>query len=225
MGSAVVRRRRRMRMTDNDLWSRRPMDVMALGVGLAVLAAGMIVVRDGSVGGPEEEVFEVVNGLPEGLYPLIWPFQQLGALGVAPVIVIIAFATHHRRLAVAVSVVTVAKLVLERIVKMIVSRERPGTSIGPDAHLRGDVHVDGLSFVSGHAILVGALAGVITPYLRGRWKIVPWLLAGGVAFGRVYVGAHNPLDVLCGLGLGVAIAGVANLVLGVPHADHDRGPA
>ena len=30
--------------------------------------------------------------------------------------------------------------------------------------------------------------------------------------GRVYVGAHNPLDVVCGAALGIAIAGVVNLV-------------
>ena len=34
--------------------------------------------------------------------------------------------------------------------------------------------------------------------------------------GRVYVGAHNPLDVICGAGLGVAIGSVLNLVVGVP---------
>ena len=33
--------------------------------------------------------------------------------------------------------------------------------------------------------------------------------------GRVYVGAHNPLDVVCGAALGVAIAGAVNLALGV----------
>ena len=32
--------------------------------------------------------------------------------------------------------------------------------------------------------------------------------------GRVYVGAHNPLDVVCGAALGVAIAGAVNLLTG-----------
>jgi membrane-associated phospholipid phosphatase len=30
------------------------------------------------------------------------------------------------------------------------------------------------------------------------------------------VGAHNPLDVLCGAALGLAIGGVLNLLSGVP---------
>jgi membrane-associated phospholipid phosphatase len=33
---------------------------------------------------------------------------------------------------------------------------------------------------------------------------------------RVYVGAHNPLDVICGAALGLAIGGCLNLVFGVP---------
>ena len=39
--------------------------------------------------------------------------------------------------------------------------------------VRGDVPEHGESFVSGHAILVAALAGVVTPYLPGRWKVAP----------------------------------------------------
>jgi membrane-associated phospholipid phosphatase len=37
---------------------------------------------------------------------------------------------------------------------------------------------------------------------------VPWLFVAAVSVARVYVGAHNPLDVLAGLGLGL-IAGAA----------------
>ena len=78
------------------------------------------------------------------------------------------------------------------------------------------MHLAGESFVSGHAVLVAALAGVITPYLPGRWKVVPWVLVAGVMFGRVYVGAHNPLDVICGAALGIAIAGAVNLATTLP---------
>jgi undecaprenyl-diphosphatase len=99
------------------------------------------------------------------------------------------------------------------LVKAIVSRQRPGTSIGPDVHLRGDVTPTGESFVSGHAVLVAAIAGLVTAYLPGRWKIVPWVVVAMVMLTRVYVGAHNPLDVVCGAGLGLAIAGAINLVL------------
>lgn len=194
-------------------------------VGLLVLAAGAFVVRNGTVSGVEEAVLTAVNDLPGALYPVAWPFQQIGALLVGPVVAVVALVLRKYRLAIAALVVTVLKLVTERAVKAVVSRQRPGTSVGPDVELRGDVSRVGESFVSGHAVLVAALAGVVSPYLPGRWKIIPWALVGAVMFGRVYVGAHNPLDVVCGAALGIAIAGAVNLVLGVqrrPRTSADR---
>ena len=158
----------------------------------------------------------MVNDLPGALYPVLWPFQQLGVIVVGPIAAIIAAIFRRFRLAVMLLVITVAKLGLERAVKQMVSRERPGTSVGHDVHLRGDVSVHGESFVSGHAVLVAAIAYVVVPYLRGRWKIVPWVVVGLVMVTRVYVGAHNPLDVICGAALGVAIGGCLNLAFGVP---------
>ena len=201
-------------------WRRRRADVVAVVAGLAVLAVGMVLVRDSSVSDLEEDAFRAINDLPGALYAVLWPFQQVGAIVVGPLVAIVAALLRKYRLAVAALIVTVAKLVLERVVKAIVTRERPGTSVGVDINTRGDVSIAGESFVSGHAVLATALAGVIAPYLPGRWRLVPWIVVGLVALGRVYVGAHNPLDVVCGAALGLAIAGLTNLALGVPAEAH-----
>jgi undecaprenyl-diphosphatase len=207
---------------DPQRWVRRPGDAWAAAAGLVVLVAGMVAVRDGSVPAWERSTFEAVNGLPGWLYPLLWPFQQLGVVIWGPVLALAAAVTRRYRLAVALVGATVAKLVLERVVKAIVTRERPGTSIGSDAELRGDVSSGGESFVSGHAVMVAAIACVIVPYLPRRWRPVAWLLVALVMVGRVYVGAHNPLDVICGAALGVAIGSCLNLIVAVP-ASVDNG--
>jgi undecaprenyl-diphosphatase len=191
-------------------------------VGLAVLAGGAVIVRDGAVPGWEESLFHAVNDLPGALYPVLWPFQQLGVLVIGPIVAIVALVLRRYRLAVAALIVTAAKLVSERLVKAVVTRERPGTSIGSDIHVRGDVSISGESFVSGHAILVAALASVISPYLPARWRAVPWVLVAIVMIGRIYVGAHNPLDVVCGAALGVALGMAVNLLLGAPVGRRHR---
>jgi undecaprenyl-diphosphatase len=199
-------------------WQRREADVVMAVVGLAVLVVGMVIVRDGTVSDPEEAVFHAINDLPGALYPVLWPFQQAGAILIGPVVALVAAITKRYRLALAALTVTVLKLVLERVVKSIVSRERPGATIGADTHLRGNVPAVGESFVSGHAVLITALAAIVTPYLPGRWRVLPWVLVALVLVARVYVGAHNPLDVVCGAALGLAVGSVVNLAFGVPAA-------
>jgi membrane-associated phospholipid phosphatase len=102
-----------------------------------------------------------------------------------------------------------------------VVRERPGTT-EPNAIVRGDTPTVGVSFVSGHVVLVTGLAWVVTPYLRGRWRWVPWGIVALVSFARIYLAAHNPLDVVGGLALGVVIGGSVNLIVGVPDARAPR---
>jgi glycosyltransferase 2 family protein len=66
----------------------------------------------------------------------------------------------------------------------------------------------GLGFVSGHSAVAFALATTLAPELPRGARIAPLALAAVVAGGRVYAGAHLPLDVVGGIGMGV-IGGVA----------------
>ena len=182
--------------------------------GLALLVLCGLVARNGTVGPAERRVFRAVNDLPDWLYRVLWVFQQFGNLIVALVLaVVIALLLRRPTVALAAGAAMGLKLVLERAVKKVVERERPGTSIGSDIHARGDVSLDGLAFVSGHSVIVTAMAGLLTPILPRRWKPVPWLIVALNGFTRVYVGAHNPLDVVGDFGLGLVIAGVLNALL------------
>jgi len=193
--------------------SRFRRDAIVLVASLAVFAVCAVVAADGRVGPVERAAFHAVNGLPDWLYQPMLLFQYL------PLVVAVgALALRRWRLAAALVLVVPLKLALERVVKLLVQRERPGTTV-PDAILRG-VHAAGLSFVSGHAIITFAIAGLLALVLPRRWAVLGFVLASLNAIARVYLGAHNPLDVVGGAAVGLAIAAVLDLVLDVGR---DRG--
>lgn len=61
------------------------------------------------------------------------------------------------------------------------------------------------SFPSGHSATAFACATVIA-WASPRLRIPAFVLAAGIAWSRVYVGVHWPLDVLGGAALGVLVA-------------------
>ena len=191
---------------------------MVIVASLAVFAICAVVAADGQVGPVERALFRAVNGLPDWLYRPMLAFQYLGVLAMPLVVAVGALALRRWRLAAALVLVVPFKLALERVVKLLVQRERPGTTV-PDAVLRG-VHPAGLSFVSGHAIITFAIAGLLALVLPRRWGVVAFVLATLNAVARVYLGAHNPLDVVGGAAVGLAVAAVLDLALDVAR---DRG--
>lgn len=64
--------------------------------------------------------------------------------------------------------------------------------------------------------LAAALAAVVAPHLPRPAKAVAWAVAAVVAVARVYVGAHLPLDVVGGAGIGLTLGAAVHLLLGPP---------
>ncbi len=200
-----------------------PRGALAALSGLVLLVPSALAALTGTVGSLERRVFHAVNQLPDWLYSPMWVFQQLGNVAVALVLlVLIAVGVRRLRLAGAALLAVVAKLALERVVKLLVERQRPASSIG-DVVLRGDVPTRGLSFVSGHVVITTAAATMLMAVLPSRWKAFAWAIAvlNGVA--RVYVGAHNPLDVAGGAGLGLVIGAPLYLLLAGDRAGGRSG--
>ncbi len=193
-------------------------DLILLAASLLVFAGCAVVAADGRVGSAERAVFDAINGMPGWLYLPMLTAQYLGVLAM-PLIVAGGAALWRRwRLAAALVLVVPCKLGLEQVAKVLVHRQRPGTTV-PGAILRGVPHA-GLSFPSGHAIISFAIAGLLVLVLPRLWGLVAFVLAACNGLARVYLGAHNPLDVVGGAAIGLVIASVLDMILDVAR---DRG--
>ena len=101
--------------------------------------------------------------------------------------------------------VTVANIVIFRAIKSMTGRVRPESREDREGRLR--TRIDGYSFPSGHATTSFGLAWVVFncyPYIAVQTSV--YVMAAMIAFSRVVVREHYPLDVLGGAVLGSAVA-------------------
>lgn len=144
---------------------------------------------------------------------LTWLAFALSALGAAlslSVLFLLAASalarTGHGRMAWTLAWVMAGEIVLQNGLKLLVARPRPAAFFG--------VSPESFGFPSGHALsavcFFGALALILGPRLRSRaWLVgVAVLLSAGIGWSRIYLGVHQPSDVIGGWGIGVVWLGV-----------------
>jgi undecaprenyl-diphosphatase len=197
--------------------------LVLLGIGLLVLVVTTLAARD-DLTSAEEQIFRLVNELPQGVYSFVWPFMQYGTFITIPVLVAIALVCRRYRLAIALALAGVGVYLLALVVKQMVERGRPGALLtGVEA--RETFAAESLGFPSGHAAVAAALTVVVAAYLSVRWAIAAILLGAVVIFGRIYVGAHLPLDVIGGAALGVVAGSAVVLIVRPPVRAAPSGPS
>jgi undecaprenyl-diphosphatase len=186
---------------------------IVVGGAIALAASWVVVAVAKHVPRAEARVFDWINGLPDALWPLLWPPMQLGSfLGSLLVVAAVGVVTRDRRLTLAALVASQAAWWSGKIVKALVDRGRPASLLS-DIRLRENA--GGLGYVSGHTAVAFALAAVLAPSMPARWRPLVWALALIVGTARIYAGAHLPLDVVGGAGVGLLCGTLSRWAFGL----------
>jgi undecaprenyl-diphosphatase len=192
-----------------------PVEAVAVVGGAALLAGSWVVVAAGkNVPAWEADLFRGINDLPDFLWSILRVPMQLGSLvGSLVIIAVTALVTRNKRLVLAALVGSQAAYWGAKAVKQAVSRARPAELL-TGVQLRE--HAGGLGYLSGHTAIAFALAAVLGPELPRPWQWVGvTVLAAVVGFARIYAGAHLPLDVIGGAGLGLLCGTLSRWAFGL----------
>ena len=189
----------------------RKRDLTVLAVAALVLALSTLAAK-AALSDAEVALFRAINGLPHRLHSVVWPVMQYGTFITIPALAAVALLFRRFRLAAAMVLAGVGVYLLALAVKSFVERGRPAALL-PGVEGREVFGEGSLGYPSGHAAVAAALTVVVAAHLSRRWAIGALVLGVAVLFGRMYVGAHLPLDVVGGAALGVVAGSIVNLLI------------
>ena len=123
------------------------------------------------------------------------------------VILLLIFGGKKGRIAIVMLIVgiTLSDQLCNSLIKPLVGRIRPCNAL-ENVHLLINC-TRSFSFPSSHAtnMFTGMM---ILSFIYRKLRIAFWVIAVMVAYSRIYVGVHYPLDVLGGIILGIICAGI-----------------
>jgi len=175
-----------------------------IAIGSGLLAGSWLALRSG-VSAREERLFRTINGLPDSIRTPVRAVMQAGTFATVPVAAGVALLAGRRRLAARLLAGGTAAWLGAKALKPLGGRDRPAGMLD-DVRIREGIEGD-LGWVSGHSAVATTLALLAADELPG-WAGAPLgAVVAATGFGRIYVGAHLPHDVVGGVGLGSVIAG------------------
>jgi membrane-associated phospholipid phosphatase len=181
---------------------RRPTAWFAAG---ALLFEGSrLLARRSGVSTAEERLFRISNDADDALRVPVRAVMQAGTFVTVPITAVAAAFAGRRRLAVELGLAGTSAWLLAKVAKPLGGRPRPDAVL-EGVRLREGIAGD-LGWVSGHTAVATTLAAVAAPALPVWARPAAAGVVATTGFGRMYVGAHLPLDLVGGAGLGLMIA-------------------
>ena len=200
---------------NNNDWGIRTGSLIGFIIGLVLLTISAYVAHKHQLTGLQASLFHNINNenLPSVFTTAAkWITEGLGAGYAIAACILISLIFKKFKLAWQFLFVTAgAGVVADLILKPLVKEPRPFALLkGTNLHTR--VFESDLGFPSGHATEATAMALMLWFILpsRWRWLSVLWILL--VGWSRLYLGVHTPIDILGGIGVGLAAVSFLRLL-------------
>ena len=187
---------------------------MVAVVGALTFGVAALLVRVDRTG-VDVRVYRVLNQVPQGVEAVLTPLSKLFLpLGIAVAVLGgVAFCVARTRTLWPVVFCgggAALAWACAHLAKSIADRPRPYEAVSGAVLRQQPAH--GSSFPSSHTAVALAVAIAAIPYLPRPGVLVALVYAALVAWSRVFLGVHYPLDVLAGMGLGLTVGGAVLLV-------------
>lgn len=168
-------------------------------VAVGLFAITLVASKAASIAEWETDLFFAIHNLPDFLGPFFYAITQAGSIFMLAGLLLIYLFKNRYHIVLRLLMTGVLAYLLAGIAKSLWGRGRPFEFLDSVTVL--DV-IQGPGFPSGHTALATALALTMGHYLikRHHWVPVVWIL--GVAFSRIYLGVHLPLDIVGGFAVG-----------------------
>jgi uncharacterized membrane protein YbhN (UPF0104 family)/membrane-associated phospholipid phosphatase len=187
---------------------RRPTDLVRVGIGVFGLAlTGLWAQAESSI---DTNLFKTINEFPNSLEGVANALSALGSIWAVIGVALVLLALRKASVAVHVAIAGVLAWGVSELLHEIVEPEKiQGLSVT----LRSG---DGPIFPATNVAVITTLALVLAPYLVRPVRRVFLLLVVLVCIAAMYLGVAFPSDVVGGLFLGLAAAGLVLAVFGAP---------
>ncbi len=166
---------------------------------LLLFAVSVVASRGPKVTSFESDIFFWIHDLPNYLNPFLYLITQAGSVYLLALLLAFYVYRGHYHVVLRLLMTGTMAYLLAGFCKSVWGRARP-------FDLLNDVSVldyfQGPGFPSGHVALATALALTVGHYItkKNHWIPVLWIV--GVAFSRIYLGVHLPLDIVGGFAIG-----------------------
>lgn len=159
--------------------------------------------RKGTLVLGEEHLLGAIYGLSGDFRFFFLAITFLGSAWILAVVLIGLMIKERFDIAIRVMAAGIGAYFVSGLAKEFVGRPRPGELADL---LQRELLVFGYGFPSAHTALATAIVIVLAAYLPRKMRLVAPLWIALVAFSRLYLGVHAPLDIVGGFCIGLLVS-------------------